>query len=722
MTFDFFEFYFSADSQIAGKAASLFEQELKIRIPDFRQGDKTVIEFCTINENPESESFFIDIKPDKIAFFAHRLRGFIYAYSMFLRKAVFKDGKITLVKNISGEYKPSKKIRGHQLGYRDCNNTYDAWDSNQFRRYILDLMMFGTNTFEGICDDEKQNCLMIDSARDMLIKNADTCKELDVDVSVWHPTYTKETDESIKEKINDYYGNLSKLDMIFIPGGDPGDMMPKDFFERCNLIKNLLCEIHPQAKLWISAQAPHEYPDWGEKFIQEIQKEPDFIEGIIYGPNHAMPLEQLRKVTPSKYPLRFYPDVTHCVRCEYPVHFDKDDWHYAFASTFSRESVNPRPVEYRHIYRTIQSFVDGGVTYSDGIHDDLNKIIWGALDFDINADIYEIVEDYARAYIPSVDAKEFAECIFLLEKNWEGAPDENPVIELCYNKINKLISPENELNFRFVMHLFKAECDMLVKHRFVFENKLVALAKDEILAGNIDKAKAILETDYDDNYIELRHKIDIHGKALFDLIGMQLDVETYHGKSWERGCTLETIDRPVSDRAYLLNKIKENPDVDYLTKIVNHCADENYFSFAYHGFETLGKQQGEFYMDYQGDKPLNDGTLPMRLVKVYDHFNIDFSFAVKNNNGCKMRITYKNKSFDESADQFKITVNDKVLYCGAPYGGEVDEAYTKLYLTDKYTAVSYDIPSEFFENGFAKVKITEPTTGFMVSEISIKEN
>lgn len=482
-----------------------------------------------------------------------------------------------------------------------------------------------------------------------------------------------------------------------------------------------MCKIHPDAKIWISAQAPHEYPDWGEKFIEEIGKEPDFIEGVIYGPNHAMPLETLRKVTPEKYPIRFYPDVTHCVRCEYPVHFDKDDWHYAFASTFGRESINPRPAEYRHIYRITQSYVDGSVTYSDGIHDDLNKVIWSALDFDVNADIYEIAEDYARAYIPTVDAKEFAECIFMLEKNWEGNPEENPCIELAYEKIKVLSTPENEKNYRFVMAFFKAECDMLIKKRITFENDLIKKAKEEILFGSVEKAKEILETEYDESYKKLREEIDIHGKALFDLIGMQLDVENYHGKNWERGCTLETIDRPITDRLYLLNKITEKPDREYLIKIINPHKDENYFSFAFHGFETLGKQEGEFYMDFQGDKPVNDGSLPMRLVKVYDHFNIRFSFAIKGTNGCKMRITYKKKKFDDNADRFKITISQKAFYCGKPYGGEYDEEYEKLHLPESYCAVIYDIPQEFFENGFAKVEITEPTSGFMVSEISIKE-
>lgn len=721
MTFDFSCINIFSDFPVTQKAASLFKNELIVRGFDSFCNDGISFKFILIDSDRENEEFIIEINKNEVTFSAHRLRGLIYGYSLFLRKSVFKDGKITLIKNISGTYSPDKKIRGHQLGYRDTNNTCDAWGEEEYRRYLLDLMMFGVNTFEGICDGEEQNCLMKYPADVMLMKTAEICNDLDIDVSVWHPTYSEESEEDVRKKIYDCYSNIKKLDALFIPGGDPGDMMPNDFFKRCELIKNILNEIHPETKLWVSAQAPHEFMDWGEKFIEELNKKPDFIYGIIFGPNHAMPLEKLRELTPDKYPLRFYPDVTHSVRCEYPVHFDKDDWHYAFASALSRESVNPRPTEYRHIYRLTEKFVEGSVTYSDGIHDDFNKVIWSALDFDKNCELYEIAEDYGRAYIPGVDPEEFAKCLFMLEKSWEGAPDENPCIEAVYNKMISLTSPENEKNYRFLMHLFRAKCDMLVKKRFVFERELLKKAKEEILFGTVEKAKKILETPFESDYLTLREELNIHAKALFELIGMQLDVENYHGKNWDRGCTLETIDRPITDRLYLLNKIKENPDKEHLKKILSPAQNEDYFSFAFQGFESIGKQRGEFYMDFQGDRPVNDGTVPMRLLKVYDHFNIDFSFAVKNNNGCKMRITYKNKSFEESVNMFTIKINGKDFYCGKPYGGKIDEEYSAVYLTENYTAIVYDIPDEFIENGYAKVEITEPETGFMISEISIKE-
>ncbi len=717
MFFSFCNFFISAKNKAEQKAAELFRAELTSKFPTIKAHGGAAFEFVISNEN-DCEDFYIEIADNKITFSAHRLRGLIYAYSMFLRKAVFENGEIVLKNNISGTYSPYKKIRGHQLGYRDLNNTYEAWSVEQYRRYILDLMMFGTNTIEGICDGENQSCLMKLSASKMLEQVSQICNELDIDLSVWHPTYSKESNTDIEQKINEYYKNIQKLDVLFIPGGDPGDMMPDKLFERCKFIKEQVCKYHPNVKMWISAQAPHQYKNWGKKFIEELEKEPDFLNGIIYGPNHAMSLEDLRKYTPKKYPLRFYPDVTHCVRCEYPVHFDKDDWHYAFASAFGRESINPRPAEYRHIYKITEAFVVGSVTYSDGIHDDFNKIIWSGMDFQKDTDIFEIAKDYARAFIPNVNPQDFADCMFALEKNWEGSPKENPVIDITYKKLLSLSTVENEKNYRFVMALFKAECDMLIKERFNFENLLIEKAKKEISFGNFEKAKEILLTNYTDEYKNLREKINYHAQLLFSLIGIQLDVENYHGKNWERGCTLETIDKPITDRLYLLNKLNQVTHKEDLLDLINLHKDEDYFSFAFHGFEKIGKQKGEFYMDFQGDTPDNDGTLPMRLTKVYDHYNIDFSFSTKKENP-KIRITYKRKSFNDDVTDFKIKINDEIFYHGKPYGGEIDENYQSRHLHQNYTAVLYTIPNKLLKNGYGKVEITEPTTGFMISEISI---
>ena len=61
--------------------------------------------------------------------------------------------------------------------------------------------------------------------------------------------------------------------------------------------------------------------------------------GIVYGPQVRVSLPELRKAVPAKYPIRDYPDITHSLRCQYPV----PDWDVAYSLTEGREVINPRP-------------------------------------------------------------------------------------------------------------------------------------------------------------------------------------------------------------------------------------------------------------------------------------------------------------------------------------------------------------------------------------------
>ena len=109
MFFDFSEFFITADDPAAKKASELFIDEIKLRNGGKTTGSsKNEIRFEKLSGDEKSEDFSVEIKDGSAVFSAHRLRGFIYAYGLFLRKAEFKNSKIILTKNISGHYSPDK--------------------------------------------------------------------------------------------------------------------------------------------------------------------------------------------------------------------------------------------------------------------------------------------------------------------------------------------------------------------------------------------------------------------------------------------------------------------------------------------------------------------------------------------------------------------------------------------------------------------------------------
>ena len=722
MIFMFKDIKIIADGEKAKFAAELFAEEIEIRtskkplVFDKKTGD-CYVELKLVDES-ESEDFSIEHEKEKITVTAHRLRGLIYGYSVFLRKCRVIDGELVLTKDISGKYSPYMPIRGHQLSYTDMNNTYETWGEKQYERYIRDLMMFGTNTVEAcLGDDEKHTDLMKYSFEEITKIKSQICERLDINFSIFCAYAKRLSDEESSDYFCGCCHNIPKFNFYFPPGGDPGDLQAEDFFVRCKKIKKDLQKEFPDIELWPSAQAPHQYADWGKRFIKEMAKMPEEIDGLIYGPNHPFTLDEMRRFVDVKYPIRYYPDICHNLRCEIPVHFDRDDWHYAYASTLSREAINPRPSEYRLIHRLTKQYVCGSVSYSEGVNDDVNKFVFGALDFDPDADLREILRDYARAFFYGEDCEKIVDVIFGMEQSWNGDTAENWSVENVYRALIEMKSDKLMKNWRYVLFLFRASCDKIVRDRRIFELDLIDDARTQIRKGNIELAKEILSTDFDEEYKDLRAELFPLAEKLFNLIGMQLDVEHFGGMNVERGCVLDTIDMPVTDRNYLLNKIKNYPDSDYLAEIFDRNRvekDEYYFSFAEHGFEVCGKQKGEFYMNFQGDDNA-DARLPICITKVYDHFNFNCNVAGLTGGDYELRVTYKSRP-NEKINHHKITVNGNVIYDGPQFGGRRDGEYEKKFLADGYQSIVYDVPKDFLQNGCAELEITEPLDGFMISE------
>ena len=68
-----------------------------------------------------------------------------------------------------------------------------------------------------------------------------------------------------------------------------------------------------------------------------------------------MAWEEMRERTPKRFPIRSYPDITHTLRCQYPV----PNWDPAFANSVGREPIMPMPEMQRHIYLRYRDVSDG---------------------------------------------------------------------------------------------------------------------------------------------------------------------------------------------------------------------------------------------------------------------------------------------------------------------------------------------------------------------------
>lgn len=728
--FKYFNLYFDTDA--AEKSAALFCDEILARTgvkPAFcSEKGNSNFAFLTDKAIPR-DGFDIAVDASRVAVSASGIRGFIYGFGMFLRKIVSVCGVPALAEDISGEYRPDKLIRGHQVGYRTTPNTYDAWSYDDYRRYYLDMMFFGSNTVEHIPYEKgisRRNRLMKYDEEEFLIKATQMADEFDLDVSLWHPNNDGETVEQAAERRGKLYETVPRLDVVFPPGGDPGEFYPDEFVLRCKEISKALKKSHPDAQMWPSAQQPHSIPTWGEEFIEEMEKLPEEIDGVIHGPNHAFDLETLRRRLPSKYPIRLYPDITHNVRCEYPVHFDRDDWHFALTTGLSRECTNPRPREYRRIHRLTRRYVVGSVSYSEGITDDVNKAVWADMDYNPDCDLRTTLLDYARLFFFGADAEKIADGIFALELNWQCDPAENPTIDRTLETFESLAEEYAFLNenWRFLQLLMRAKCDWVLRRRRIFELGLIKLAEKEIRNGNLESARKILETDFDAEYKKQRGDITDLAQKLFELIGLQSDIENYCADNWERGAILETMDLPVTDRKWLLGRLDIAENAETMQKVIDRNkvrGDEYYFSVALNGLAECGvPQMGEIYMNFQGDRPdVNTGAMPTAMFKVYDNLTFKCKVGGLDFDGdYKLKISFMSKK-NAALKGHTIIANGEVIYKGEQFGGESDAEFDRLMLAPNFETAAYVIPKSVIQNGCVDLEFSEPVMGVMFSEFWI---
>lgn len=470
---------------------------------------------------------------------------------------------------------PAYPIRGHQLGYRSTANTYDAWTVAQFDQYIRELAIFGSNAVEGIPfhEDENPSPHFKIPAKEMRIKMSEICRKYDMDYWVWTPATFELTDKAKRQAELDlheqFYKECPRLDHIFFPGGDPGDNHPSEVLPFIHELQTRLVKHHPKAKMWISLQGfDTEQIDYFYKYLET--EKPTWLQGVVSGPG-SPPMAETRYRLPKQYQHRQYPDITHSVRCEFPVEkFDQ-----AFALTLGRESVNARPFAFAKIHEKYAPFTDGFVSYSDGSHDDVNKVLWSMRAWDPQMDVHSIMEEYASFFFSeSVGISSIAaSAIEGLEQNWKGPLAENGGVEMTYLnwRVFRRVEEALEGNWRWQMLVFRAYYDQYTRLRLIYEqglekqaNTILATATRDNVNQVMDQALAVLNK-ADQKLVDrdLYKEIVDLSDALYKSIGLQTSTEKHKPRNPERGVVMDFVNYPLNNRWWLADefeKIKKMTD------------------------------------------------------------------------------------------------------------------------------------------------------------------
>lgn len=498
-------------------------------------------------------------------------KGAIFAVGQLLRTAVLTRNKISFDSRNEIATSPKYPLRGHQIGYRNTANSWDSWTMDQYETYLRELALFGTNCIENIpFQDDRVNPLMKYPREVMNKRISEICFEYGLDYWVWTPADADLSDPAkFKAEVAKhaaYYKNCPHLDGVFFPGGDPGSNHPRDVMPFLKAVTAELKKYHPKATMWISLQGfSDEQVDY---FYQYLDKNnPDWLTGVVTGPS-SPDLAATRFRLPKKYMHRHYPDLTHTIRCQYPTL----NWDQAFALTEGREVSNPQPSYYAKIHNHYAPFTDGFLSYSDGVHDDVNKVTWSQMGWNPERPVREVLVEYTRFFFGTAAAETAADGILALERNWVGPTEENGGIFATWQLWKKLESehPELKNNWRWQLLLLRSNYDLMVKLRKAYEQNLELKANKILLqAPKIGSAKAMSEALMLVNKAEtepitsqLRQKIADLCEALFQSIGLQTSVKKYHASGSERGAILDFIDYPLNNRWWLadeFSKIEKMP-------------------------------------------------------------------------------------------------------------------------------------------------------------------
>jgi hypothetical protein len=515
-------------------------------------------------------------------------RGVIFAIGHFLRTTDFSKNKISFNKINEIATSPVYPIRGHQLGYRNTANSWDAWTVSQYEKYIRELTLFGSNCIENIpFQDGPLGPNMKVPREEMNLKMSTICNNYGLDCWVWTPAGVDLSDESkFQDEVNkhsEFYKNCPRLDAVFFPGGDPGNNHPRFVMPFLKEIASELNKYHPGAGVWISLQGFSD--EEVEYFFEYVRiNNPDWLAGVVSGPG-SPDMSATRFRMPEKYKHRHYADITHTVRCQYPV----ENWDQAYALTEGREVCNPQPFFYAKIHNRYAPITDGFLTYSDGVHDDVNKVVWNQLAWDPDKDVRQIIVEYSRFFFGSPVAEAVADGILALERNWVGPLEENGGVETTFAFWQNLESKHPELkgNWRWQQLVMRSYYDTYTRRRKIYEQNLEKEANKVLdIAGVIGSDKAMegalaLVNKADKELVspELRQKIVDYCDALFKSIGLQTSVKKYNASGAERGAILDFIDYPLNNRWWLadeFDKIRKMPtEKEKLDRLEIICKWEN---------------------------------------------------------------------------------------------------------------------------------------------------
>lgn len=378
-------------------------------------------------------------------------RGLLYGVGKVLRTSRYREGRPVL-NNWRGVSSPECQVRGIYLATH-FGNYYEAAPLQEVIEYVEDLALWGANAvvvhfptlqFDGFEDpDARAN---LDRLRALL--SAGKSLGLDVGLVVCPNCGFRSAPSGIlAERFPDDLGRRGCLGTLICPSEPDGRSYLVGLYDElfsifadigldhilcwpydeggcgCDqcwpwgargylaisrAVERLVRERHPQARLVLSTWM-YDTPPAGEwdALADELSRDPRWVNYVMADAHDDYPRFPLDVGLPSGVPLLGFPEISmHGI------------------SPWGGFGASPQPVRFQRLWSQVNGRLAGGFPYSEGIFEDVNKVIYAGFYWDGRRSAEESLREYISfEYSPDV-VDDVLAAIRILEENhlrmWDG--------------------------------------------------------------------------------------------------------------------------------------------------------------------------------------------------------------------------------------------------------------------------------------------------------------
>ncbi|MEN6357084.1 MAG: hypothetical protein ABFD83_08385 [Armatimonadota bacterium] len=369
-------------------------------------------------------------------------RGLLYGVGKFLRTSRFDGGFVA--SKWRGSSKPTCPVRGIYMAVH-FNNFYEAAPADKIEQYLEDLALWGMNSvafhfppqqFDGFDDPSARR--NIDKIRALM----QTAKHLGLDVGL-----IECPNIGFKNAPKEYYyqpfpddlhrrGNLgtllcpskpesrkyllnqwdelmnkfsdTKLDFFiawpYDEGGCGCDQCwpwgAKGFLSLSKEIAGMFRSKFAGGKFILSTWM-YDTPDAGEwEGLAKAMTNESWVDYIMADAHEDFPRYPLDHEVPGKLPLINFPEISM---------WGQGPW--------GGYGANPLPERFQRLWNQASNKLSGGFPYSEGIYEDINKVICLQLYWDKNRPAKDIVKEYISSEFSPEVVEKVAQAVDILESN-----------------------------------------------------------------------------------------------------------------------------------------------------------------------------------------------------------------------------------------------------------------------------------------------------------------